>query len=525
VNTEESHPGKKASTDGALETVLELSAVLESTTDCILVWDREYNYLFANQAAIEHVGATREQVIGKNIRDGLGHIPDFMHLWMSRIDEVFRTGRPLRVEDAVPVGDHMVHSESIISPVFNEAGEAFAVGVVYRDVTERERAEAALRFYRNELEQLVERRTAALSQAVERLEEHDRAQSEFVSNVSHELKTPLTAMLYAMRNLLAGVVGEYDDNTGTYLRMIQGDCQRLESTIEDILDMGRLDTDRLALQRAPVSASMLQSRVADTLRINAEEKDLSVRVYKPRQPAAVLCDPRNTERIIANVMQNAIKYTPAGGQVSLSVRVDSKRNRVTFVVTDNGIGIPASELDNVTRRYYRVDENAVGSGLGLAIVKEIVDMQGGSFRIKSPPRPGARGTQVMISLPAAPAPSALLVGLGTEDSRTLSVCLRTEGMEARSCRDSQEALEALGSTEPSVLFVDLSGADLDNVQTIALVKQDERFDRLPITALIDGDVHTAKRQIIDGYSIPTLHVPASPDEIRACVERCVFGNT
>jgi len=132
------------------ETELQLSeerfrAIFESTKDCILVWDRQYNYLYANQAAIDHVGTTRDKVIGKNIRDGLRHVPDFMHLWMERIDQVFETEKPLRVEDAVPVSAKTVHSESVLSPIFSNDGSMFAVGVVYRDVTERKFMEEELK--------------------------------------------------------------------------------------------------------------------------------------------------------------------------------------------------------------------------------------------------------------------------------------------------------------------------------------------------------------------------------------------
>ncbi|MEZ5582777.1 MAG: PAS domain S-box protein [Candidatus Competibacteraceae bacterium] len=141
-------------------------AIVESTTDCILVWDQEYNYLYANQAAIDHVGTTRDQVIGKNIRDGLGHIPDFMHLWMSRVDEVFRTQWPLAVEDAVGVGDRMVYSESRLSPIRDVQGRMFAVGVVYRDVSERKQAELELERHRNHLEELVRERTAEVQREI-----------------------------------------------------------------------------------------------------------------------------------------------------------------------------------------------------------------------------------------------------------------------------------------------------------------------------------------------------------------------
>jgi two-component system cell cycle response regulator len=116
-------------------------SIFESATDSILVWDKDYNYLYANQAAIEHVGATRDKVIGKNIRDGLGHLPNLMQLWMERVDRVFDSGQPMRVEDAVEVGAKFVYSESVLSPIKDTKGNMFAVGVLYRDVTERKKME------------------------------------------------------------------------------------------------------------------------------------------------------------------------------------------------------------------------------------------------------------------------------------------------------------------------------------------------------------------------------------------------
>ncbi len=140
----------------------QITAILESSTDCILVWDKDYNYLYANQAAIDHVNTTRDKVIGKNIRDGLGHIPNFMKLWMSRVDEVFKTAKPMRVEDAVSVGDKVVHSESVLSPICYASGDMFAVGVVYRDVTEKRQLEQNLVDSEKKYQQLYEKAQAAL---------------------------------------------------------------------------------------------------------------------------------------------------------------------------------------------------------------------------------------------------------------------------------------------------------------------------------------------------------------------------
>ena len=134
----------------------QLKAVFESSQDCILVWDKDYNYLYANQAAIDHVNTTADKVIGKNMRDALGHIPDFMHLWMSRVDEVFKTGKPLQVEDAMPIGDRLVYSHSVLSPVRYPGGEMFAVSVVYRDMTEHKKLQQELTVSENRFQSLVE---------------------------------------------------------------------------------------------------------------------------------------------------------------------------------------------------------------------------------------------------------------------------------------------------------------------------------------------------------------------------------
>ena len=131
-------------------------AVFESTIDCVLVWDGDYNYLYANEAAIKHVGTTRDKVIGRNIRDGLGHIPDFMNLWIRRIDQVMASGQVTRVEDTSMIRNKEVCSESVISPLRNDRGEVYAVAVVYSDITERKKAEHGLRLAHERLRRFVD---------------------------------------------------------------------------------------------------------------------------------------------------------------------------------------------------------------------------------------------------------------------------------------------------------------------------------------------------------------------------------
>lgn len=130
-------------------------AAFESAKDCILIWDKDYNYLYANNAAIEHVGTTADKVIGKNIRDGLGHIPDFMHLWMNRIDKVLETAEVLNFQDKTMMKESLVYSESILTPIFKSDGSVSAVCVVYRDITERKQDEEILKRQRDFSESII----------------------------------------------------------------------------------------------------------------------------------------------------------------------------------------------------------------------------------------------------------------------------------------------------------------------------------------------------------------------------------
>ncbi len=135
---------RKQSQEALRESEERFRAAFDSAQDCVLIWDKDYNYLYANQAAIDHVGTTPDKVVGKNIRDGLGHVPAFMRLWMSRVDAVFESGKRLRVQDKQEMQGRLYHTDSILSPVRDADGKTVSVCVVYRDVTELRLAEKAL---------------------------------------------------------------------------------------------------------------------------------------------------------------------------------------------------------------------------------------------------------------------------------------------------------------------------------------------------------------------------------------------
>jgi PAS domain S-box-containing protein len=122
-----------------------LHAMFDSFPDRVVIWDKSYHCLYANRTATDHLGTTRDKLIGKNMRDGLAGTPDAAHHWMQRVDQVFQSGQPMQVQDSVSCGDALVHSESVLSPIQDDQGKVFAVVVFQRDCTQRKLAEETLR--------------------------------------------------------------------------------------------------------------------------------------------------------------------------------------------------------------------------------------------------------------------------------------------------------------------------------------------------------------------------------------------
>ncbi len=135
---------RKISEAGFRQSEERFKAIFESVTDCILVWDRDYQCLYANQAANEIFGI-RKNLVDQNIREGLGRYPEALKLWMARVDQVYETGEAIRVEDALSVGNKMIYSESVVNPIRDQENKIFAVGVVYRDVTRRKQMEKQIK--------------------------------------------------------------------------------------------------------------------------------------------------------------------------------------------------------------------------------------------------------------------------------------------------------------------------------------------------------------------------------------------
>jgi two-component system phosphate regulon sensor histidine kinase PhoR len=227
---------------------------------------------------------------------------------------------------------------------------------------------------------------------------------EFVANASHELQTPITAIKAMAETLLAG--GREDPALAErFLQDLEKQANRLGALVRDLLDLASVEAGVHSHGAGMVAVSEVASSVAEQLRSLAEQRQVAVELDVPAE-AAVSCDWASLSRILSNLLDNAIKYTEAGGRAGVTA---SRGDRVVSVtVWDTGIGIPSTDLERVFERFYRVDKGRSrelgGTGLGLSIVKHLAEACGGSISVES--RLG-KGSRFTVTLPAPGiAPSA-----------------------------------------------------------------------------------------------------------------------
>ncbi|MGQ9714379.1 MAG: GAF domain-containing protein [Anaerolineae bacterium] len=327
-------------------------AILDSIGDGVVFHDPEGKVLLVNPAAARILGGRPETLQGQDVRTLLAVFEESGQKAMRRaIEAVLQTREPRAVQTTVEPEERVVSAH--LAPVVTQGGEVLGVVTVLRDIT--------------------------------REIEADRAKSEFVSTVSHELRTPMTSIKGYTDLLLMGAVGDLNPQQHHFLEVIKSNADRLTALINDLLDISRIETGRLRLDLQPMHVQEVIEEVLGSLRGRAEAKGLRVRAEVPQGLPAVVADRDRITQVVLNLMDNAVRYTPEGGEVS--VRVELADEALLVHVQDTGIGIAPEEQDRIFERFYRSEDARVqeteGTGLGLAIVKSLVEMHGGRVWVES----------------------------------------------------------------------------------------------------------------------------------------------
>ena len=252
-----------------------------------------------------------------------------------------------------------------------------------------------------------------LRRANEELVNTETAKEEFLSMISHELKTPLTPLkMYAEMLLKIKSVGELNEKQLKAMKMILRSISQLELLINDIFDVYKLDIGKLKLNKKVVQVASLVKENTPELELLMRDKQIqfNAKIISPSEKVNVLCDPRRVGQVLANLIKNSVDFVPEkGGRITIRTEADYSKqtndgnsNYVVFTIEDNGSGIPFEKITNLFKKFYQVDTSTKrkhgGTGLGLAICKGIVEGHGGKIWVDTK---HTQGTSIKFTLPVA----------------------------------------------------------------------------------------------------------------------------
>ncbi|MBL8533138.1 MAG: PAS domain-containing protein [Betaproteobacteria bacterium] len=380
-----------------------LDAVINAIPVPVLVKDSDHRCVVVNRAATQAFGVPEETLLGKADADFLE--ADYAALACEEDERLWTEGGTFTQETFIPLlhGTPLWGLKTKTAAVLPD-GSRYIVAALL-DITERKRAEDALRRHSTELEMLVAERTRELVQAKDTAEAGNRAKSEFLANMSHELRTPMHAILsfsrLGMAKLTNGQIAT--DKAVHYLERIHVSGQRLLTLLNDLLDLSKLEAGRMNYSFATQDLGEVVSGVVNELAEVAREQEVRVNVRVPGQPVRAWSDSTRIAQVVRNLLGNAIKFTPPGRSITLELSaggfhadragpVDDQAT-VSLVVTDEGTGIPAGELEAVFDKFVqssKTKSGAGGTGLGLAICRQIVADHGGRIWAEHAETGGAR---------------------------------------------------------------------------------------------------------------------------------------
>jgi len=247
------------------------------------------------------------------------------------------------------------------------------------------------------LAEILNQMAASLEDTVQNLHRLEQVRKDFVANVSHELRTPLTAIRGYVEAIQDGGKDQ-PAQLDRFLNIVKAHAERLNLIITDLLLLSKIESGQIPLKQEPVALAGLLDRIVGLLRHLIEQKKHTVEVAIPAGLPPILGDEERLGQVFSNLLDNAIKYTPERGTITISATAGDKFAEV--VVTDTGIGIPPPDIPRIFERFYRVDKarsrELGGTGLGLAIVKHLVEGHGGTVSVASSP---GQGTRFTVRLP------------------------------------------------------------------------------------------------------------------------------
>jgi len=363
----------------------ELDRIFASLGHGMYVVDNERQVLIWNRAAESILGWSEGEVLGRSCKDFISHVDDSGCQLCDKKCPLLTTIGDSHTVFAGTVWALAKSGEKVpvsvsCAPLFDDEGRTVGAVEVFSDMTHEKEVESF--------------------------------KDSMVSVVAHELRTPLTSMKGYLDLVSEGDAGEITDMQCKFLEIVHSNVVRLEELVNDLLDLGRLESGRVVVHWDPMDLEAMITETVETFTAMASEKGLWLK-SEVLEAVPVQGDYQLFSRVISNLVSNALKYTIEGGT---TIRLGREGDRAKIDVEDTGVGIPADEVGHVLERFFRASTAAqtgsTGSGLGLAITGEIVEKHGGELKLESSVGQGSKFT---VFLPPASEATILEAAEGGQD--------------------------------------------------------------------------------------------------------------
>lgn len=380
---------------------------IDAIQDSICVVNRNFEIMSCNKAFANNIDLPIKKVKGLICRSVIPCFKDNLFATHCALatqggvcpaQKVFLEKKPINfVQKYLDKSQKPHYYRFNLFPIKNELGMVDQVVFVIKDITENKLAENKIEELNKNLEKKVKTRTQQLDQANEELKKAIELKSNFISDASHELRTPLT-IIQGNIDLEVQELKSKNKQIPELYEIIQKELTRMTGILNDLTDLTNSDAKTEKIEQEIISLNIIAKTAVRSLDILAKQKNIKLELAKNNPNINIIGDEQKLEKLLLNIIRNAIKYTDIGGWIN--VHLEEKNKIARIIVEDNGIGIPPEDLPYIFERFYRVDKarsrQEGGTGLGLSICKWIAEAHGGNIKVES--REGV-GTKFIIELP------------------------------------------------------------------------------------------------------------------------------